>query len=142
VDLVLAGTLQGGKFLMIYEDPNYMGAPVASSFPGPTAGIKVKNGFFPGYGQNPSVSMSVDGKHFRTYIIFVPLYEDQVNDVVRFGPTPRPSLFGTFHEDSSLSMVKPVGNDSVSRTFSGNVPVDTDNESDWSRKQATPAAPN
>jgi hypothetical protein len=142
VDLGLVGTLDGGKFLMIFEDRNYTGAPVAQNFPGPTAGIKVKNGFFPGYGHNPSVSMGVDGKHYRTYIIFVPVYQDEVNDVVRFGPRPRPALFGTFYEDGSLDGVKPVGSQSVSRTFSGSTPVDTDSESDWSSKQATPAAPN
>ena len=141
VDLGVAGTLGGGKFLMIFEDSNYTGDPVAQTFPGQTAGIKVKNGFFPGYGQNPSVSMGVDGKHYRTYIIFVPVYQDEVNDVVRFGPTPRPDLFGTFNEDRSLSGVKPQGTQSVSRTFSGSTPVDTDSESDWSSKVNSPAAP-
>lgn len=141
VDLGLVGPLRGGKFLMIFEDPNYTGDPVAQSFPGNTAGIKVKNGFFPGYGSDPSVSMGINGSHYRTYIIFVPVYQDKVNDVVRFGPSPRPSLSGTFNEDNTLAGVKPQGNQSVSRTFSGSTPTDTDSESDWSRKLNTPAAP-
>ena len=143
VDLGVAGTLQGGKFLMIFEDSTYTGLPVAQSYAGQAPGIKVKNGFFPGYGQNPSVSMGVDGKHYRTYIIFVPVYQDEVNDVVRFGPRPRPNLFGAFHEDNmhTLDGVKPQGNQSVSRTFSSGAPVDTDSESDWSSKLNSPAAP-
>jgi hypothetical protein len=135
VDLGVAGTLGGGKFLMIFEDSNYTGDPVAQTFPGQTAGIKVKNGFFPGYGQNPSVSMGVDGTHSRSFV------KDEVNDVVRFGPTPRPDLFGAFNEDGSLASVKPQGTQSVSRTFSGSTPVDTDSESDWSSKVNSPAAP-
>jgi hypothetical protein len=54
VDLGLAGTLQGGQFLVIFEDANYTGNPVAQNFNGPIPGIKVKNGFFPDYGPVPA----------------------------------------------------------------------------------------
>ena len=84
--------------------------------------------------------MGVDGTHYRTYIIFVPVYQDKVNDVVRFGPLPRRDLFGSFNEDSALASVKPVSPNSVSRIFSGSNPVDTDNESDWSSKLIEAAA--
>jgi hypothetical protein len=142
VDLGLAGTLQGGTFLMIFEGSNYSGPPVAQNFHNQIPGIKVKDNFFPGYGQNPSVSMSVDGKHYRTYIVFVPIYRDTVNDVVRFGPRPRPNLFGVFNEDGSLDGLRPVGTQSIGRAFSNGIPVDTDSEADWSRMTNSPAAGN
>ena len=137
----MAGTIQGQQFLVIFEDPNYMGPPVAHNFFGSIPGIKVRDNFFPGYGSNPSVSMGVDGEHYLTYIIFVPMYRDQVKDVVRFCRRPRPPLFSAFNEDGSLDNVKPQGSQSISRKFTGSTPVDTDGEQDWSSSVQSPGVP-
>ena len=53
-DLGVAGTIQGQQFLVIFEDPNYMGPPVAHNFVGSILGIKVRDNFFSGYGSNPT----------------------------------------------------------------------------------------
>ena len=120
LDLGIAGSLQGGQFLVIFENPNYSDVPVAQAFHGPIAGIKVKDGFFPPYGGNPSAAMTVDGSHYRSFVVFVPVYQDKVNDVVTFGPSPRlskpqsvrlswqrPQLLATTHSTPSLT-VKPA----------------------------------
>jgi hypothetical protein len=125
------GPLQGGKFLVIFEDANYMGDPVAQDFRSTVPGIKVRDGFFPGYGNTRSVSMRIVGERSGTHILFVPRRE-KVNDVVRFGPSPRPPLVGAFNENGSLNGVWPSGGRSVSRRFAGSAPVDDDSESNWS----------
>ncbi|MEO7166983.1 MAG: hypothetical protein ABI016_08090 [Chthoniobacterales bacterium] len=141
LDLGVAGTLRGGQFLVIFEDPIYSGYPVAQTVGTSTPGIKVRNDFFPSYGPTPSVSMSVQGNHYRSYVLFIPAAQDLVNDVVRFGPRPRPPTSGGFLENGSLDAVKPVGRDSVSRKFIGRDAVDTDNESDWSSRPASLGVP-
>ena len=80
-------------------------------------------------------------EHYRTYIIFVPVYRDQVKDVVRFCRRPRPALFSAFNEDGSLDNVKPQGSQSISRKFTGSTPVDTDGEQDWSSSVQSPGVP-
>lgn len=141
LDLGVAGTLQGGQFLEIFENSNYTGYPVAQTVGTSTPGIKVRNDFFPSYGSTPSVSMSVEGSHYGSYIFFVPTAQDLVNDVVRFGPRPRPTTSGEFLENGSLDAIKPVGGDSVSRKFMGRDAVDTDNESDWSSRPVSMGVP-
>ena len=131
VSLGLAGSIQGQQYLVIFEDSNYTGPPVAQEFFRGKPGIKVRDSFFPGYGNDPGISMQVNGTHSGTAVLFVPTTET-VNDVVRFGPRPRPELAGTFVEGGSLDRVKPQGGRSVSRRFSSGSPVDTDNETDWS----------
>ena len=54
----LPEALRGQQFLVIFEDPNHMGPPVAHAVPGPRPGIKVAAGIFPDYGSTISVSMS------------------------------------------------------------------------------------
>ena len=136
-----AGSMTGGQFLVIYEDARHAGAPVLENFRPNTPGIKVRDDFFPGYGSNPGVSMRVSGEHVGTSVLFIPTQE-RVNDVVRFGPTPRPSLSGAFVEDNSLSGVKPQGSDSISRRFAAGRPVDTDREAEWSLTNQTIGLPN
>lgn len=135
LNLAIAGSMRGGQFLVIFEDAEYHDDPVAVNFHGDIQGIKVKDGFFPRYGRTPSVSMSVDGEHTRSYI------KDKVSDVVRFGPRPRPNLSGTFNEDGSLDAIRPIGNRTISRSFSGHTPLDTDSESDWSLKDVSTGVP-
>jgi hypothetical protein len=137
INLGVGGTLDGGRFLIIWEDTNYIGAPVRQNFQPSVAGIKVPSGSFPPYGNTPGVSVRVAGKHYRSLF----LVRDQVSDVVRFGPMPRPDRFGAFTEDGSLAAEKPSGNRSISRDFSAGAPVDTDSESDWSVRFASPGAP-
>jgi hypothetical protein len=126
-----AGMLQGQQFLVIFEDANYMGDPIAQNFRPTVPGIKVRDGFFPGYGNTRSVSMRMVGERSGTHILFVPRRE-KVNDVVRFGPSPRPPLAGAFNENGSLNGVWPNGGQSVSRRFASGAPVDDDSESNWS----------
>ncbi len=62
VDLGVAGTLQGRQYLVIWEEPLYADPPVAQDYRAPfIRGIKVADGLFPPYGNDPSVSMVVRG---------------------------------------------------------------------------------
>jgi hypothetical protein len=131
VSLDPVGALNGQQYLVIFEDANYHGPPMAENFRPNTPGIKVRDGFFPGYGNDPGVAMNVNGSHTGTAVLFVPTTES-INDLVRFGPSPRPTLPGTFSEDGSLNSVKPQGGQSISRRFSGGTPVETDSAHDWS----------
>ncbi len=133
VDLGAAGPLHGRQFLVVFEDANYTDVPVAQAIgSGTILGIKVRGGFFPGYITGTSVSMGVSGKNTRS-VFFVPLYYHHADDVVRFGPRPRPLLAGAFNENGSLDNIGPEGGrESVSRTFSGSDPTDSNSEADWS----------
>ena len=134
VSLAGAGPLHGRQFLVVFEDPNYMGPPVAQPFgTGTTLGLKVRGGTFPNYTTGTSASMSVFGRSPRG-LFWIRLTTDVVEDIVSFGPSPRPRLPGEFDEDGTLDGVRPEGNrESVSRSFSGgSTPLDTDHESDWS----------
>ena len=135
VDLGPAGSLEGGQYLVVYEDPHHTGGPVAAPFRPWIPGIKVRPGFFPRYDGTPAVSMSVEGKHSRAG------GRDEVSDVVRFGPMPRPKLGGEFKQDGSLAAARPEGNRSISRDFDAEGPVDTDSEADWSVQFETTGAP-
>lgn len=144
---VWSDALLGQQFLVIFEDPTYMGPPVAQPVLRTRPGIKVSAGFFPDYRSTISVSMSVAGTNNQG-LSFLTLYRHVANDLVRFGPSPRPPLAGTFLEDGTLNDDWPQGDQSksVSRAFSGTTPLDTDSESDWSLRDqsdgfATPPPP-
>jgi hypothetical protein len=133
LDLGVAGPLRGRQFLVVFEDATYTDPPVAQPIgTGSTLGIKVRGGFFPGYITGTSVSMGVSGTNTRG-LFFVPAYYHHADDVLRFGPRPRPLLAGVFQENGSLDTIGPEGGrESVSRTFAGADPVDSDSEADWS----------
>lgn len=138
LDLGRAGSLRGGRYFVVWEDDAYDGDPIAQQFAASVPGIKVPGGFFPAYGDAAIVSIGVDGAPPRPLL----LGRDRVSDVVRFGPIPRPEPFGTFHPDASLAARKPAGNRSISRAFAPDgAPVDTDSESDWVVRFASPGAP-
>ena len=141
LDLGWAGPLRGQQFLVIHEGANYAGPPVAENFRPTTPGIKVRNGFFPGYIDGTKVSMSVDGRSPRG-LFLIRLTTDVVNDIVRFGPIPRPTLAGAFNEDGTLNAIRPEGGrKSVSRRFSTSTPVDTNSEADWSLQDESIGVP-
>jgi hypothetical protein len=131
VSLGLVGSLQGQQYLVIFEDPSYQGPPVAQDFRTGTPGIKVRDSFFPGYGNDPGVSMNVNGSRSGTAVLFIPTTET-VSDTLGFGDFRRPALAGTFRDGSALDGVKPQGGRSISRRFSSGAPVDTDSGIDWS----------
>jgi hypothetical protein len=132
VSLAGAGPLHGRQFLVIFEDPNHTGPPVGQNYRPAIPGLKVRGGTFPNYTTGTSASMSVFGRSPRG-LFFIRLTTDVVDDIVSFGPHPRPRLPGEFDEDGTLDGVRPEGNrESVSRRFSGGDPRDTDRESDWS----------
>lgn len=132
VRLDAAGSLTGQQYLVIFEDPNYHGPPIAQNFRSNVPGIMVSDNFFPNYGSDPGVSMHVNGSPSGTAVLFIPTTES-INDVVRFGNSAiRPALSGVFHENGALNGIKPQGGQSISRRFSSGTPVDNDSESDWS----------
>lgn len=71
----------------------------------------------------------------------MPVKTTKANDLMRFGPSPRPALDGVFNNDDSLIGIAPKNQLSVSRKVSGSSFVDTDHESDWSLKPGTPGSP-
>ena len=138
INLGLAGEIRGGQYFMVYEHGSHSGPPAAQNFQTNIPGIVVQGGTFPGYSNEPGVSMGVTGKHYRTF----GLIQDKVSDAVTFGTPPRPVAYGSFTEDRTLDDDKPSGGTSISRRYSGSAPVDTDHESDWSSQPQSPGVAN
>lgn len=136
----LQGSIPGEGFLIVFEDPNHMGNPVAASYSNffgrSVPGLMVQNGFFGNMQLGQSLSFRVSGKHFRL-VAFFPVW-DRVDDVVLFGPQPRPAIGGVFLENRSLGndFPRPAASnqspqDTVSRRFPGGTAEDTNEEQNW-----------
>jgi hypothetical protein len=136
----LSGQMPGGGYLIVFEDANHMGNPVAASYSNfsgrSVPGLMVRNGFFGNMQLGQSLSFRVSGRHFRLVALF-PVW-DRVDDVVLFGPQPRPAIGGVFLEDGSLANDfprPPASNqspqDTVSRGFPNGTAQDANAERDW-----------
>jgi hypothetical protein len=142
--LELIGSLGGGEFLVVFEVAGYTGAPVQQSFTTFTGsnvpGIAVAEGSFGAVDPARSYAYRLYGRRFRYIFPFFYTY-DETDDVVTFGPRPRPSLGGTYAEDGSLDQVVRTRAQGLSRgqtlrrrapTVNGvKTPVDRDLEADW-----------
>ena len=124
----LGRDLNGGEFLVIWEDGSYSGAPVAQPYTQgqlpSVPGIKVAAGFFDQIDNVPS-AVRVHGS--RTNIF---LGTHEVDDLVRFGQPlgDRPDIGGSFNDNGSLG--SPSGSSSLQRKWNGG-PKDVDGEGDW-----------
>lgn len=139
VELGLYGILPGGGWLVVWEEQNYTGLPVKEDFLNfwnrSVPGIKVREGFFGTPGTGVSYAYRVSGEHRRGSIT------DKIDDVVKFGPQPRPSIGGDFAEDGSLASRIPTQSRTISRNWSGTDPIDNNQENDWERKTQSFGAP-
>ncbi len=140
----LFGSLDGGKFMVVWEAPNHTGPPISASYTNfhqrSVDGIAVEPGALGVVDNARSYAYGVSASLYRyVFPFFYAL--DESDDVVTFGPRPRPSVGGAFAETGAL--------DSVMRTlaqgiFRGrtvwrkapsvngvNTPQDNDTEADW-----------
>jgi hypothetical protein len=130
VDLSVLGTnLNGGQFLIVWEDRGYTGSPVAARFSrgqlGYVAGIKVPAGFFDMIDQVPAI-VRVSGSRTDALIV-----THKVSDMVCFGlpAADRPSDCASFTTTGQIP--NPTGSGGPQRKWNGTDPVDTDSEDDW-----------
>lgn len=137
----LMGEFAAGAFVVVWMDPTYNGPPVPQDYVTESGqsvpGIKVQAGALPEWKDGDSGAFSLSGDHPRG------AWTDRVTDLVKFGPAPRPPLDGAFQEDGSLNDARPQTGISISRrwTDDGSAPIDTDSESDFQLKPASPGAP-
>ena len=141
----LSGQLAGGGLLVLFEDPT---GPPGGSTPGfvddffhrSRAGLAVAPAALGPIDPALAYSFRVHGHKFRYVFPFFYTYDD-TDDVVRFGPSPRPNNGGTFSEDNSLQPVDrtPTMGQTKGRTIrrktnpnlQPDTPVDRDREADW-----------
>jgi hypothetical protein len=131
------GNLRGGEFLIVWEDGNHTGPPVAAPFSGGllgnVPGIKVESGVV-GDIRNAPGEVRLKGSRNRVsgLLVIFPLFtKDVVDDVVRFGlpSADRPSTGGTFAPNSTLG--NPSGSVHLQRFWGASAPIDTNSEADW-----------
>jgi hypothetical protein len=127
---ILGRSLTGGEFLIVWEDANHSGPPVAANFPGgqtgAVTGIKVAPLFFHDMGDKDAAEVRLRGNHSRGAVT------DKTDDCVRFGiSAQRPRTGGAFTENGSLG--QPRGSFPLQRLWdpSTDRPIDTDREEDW-----------
>jgi hypothetical protein len=142
IDLgTFGGNMAGGSFLIVWEDGNYQGPPVAEQFSGgqtgAVPGIKIAHGLLTDLRTLPSeVRLSGTHNHVSGLLAIFPLFgSDVIDDVVRFGDpaTDRPDTGGTFvASPGNPILVQPTGSVHLQRRWNGTVgPIDTDHETDW-----------
>ena len=150
----LSGSIDGGKFLVIWEESGYSGSPVRADYTNwaqtLVPGIKVEEGFFGAPQAGDTFAYRVFGTHGRGSVT------DKVDDVVKFGPwdpedaaiPPRPDMGGgAFVEDGSLSDkerepgVGVVKARTISRRWRPEGPADNDHEYNWTEKNESFGSP-
>jgi len=143
----LVGTITGGSYLVVFEEFGYRGTPVAGTYTDPVTGrqlpgIKVKEGFF-GWNQGgASTSLRVSGvSRGPGGIAGLFSARQRVDDVLKIGGRPRPSIGGTFTEDTSAPVTLPQAPRTMGRKWGPNGPIDNDLESDWRAGPGTFGAP-
>lgn len=133
----LLGTLSGGSYRVIFEESGYTGPPVASTYTDPVTtrqvpGIKVEEGFFGWNLGGASTSLRISGTTRGPGGLAGLFYvRDFVDDVLRLGGRPRPSLGGGFTEDTPAPVPLPVPPQTLGRKWGPDGPLDNDLESDW-----------
>lgn len=136
----LVGTMPGESFLVVFEEIGYSGGPVAATYSDPftgdrCSGIKMAENTF-GWNQGgTSFAFRLSGRSSRVGGL-AGLFQRrwQIDDVVTFGTRPRPSIGGSFTEDTTVPVGLPVPPGSVSRSWAAGAPIDNDLESDWGNK--------
>ena len=130
--LNLLGAMPGGSYLVVFEEIGYTGQPVSVTYTDPfsnaqCAGIKVAESFFGWVPGATSFAFRIAGDLTNFYGVRI-----IVDDVVTFGTRPRPSIGGSFTEDTSLPVSLPPFSRSMSRKWgaSGSI-MDNKSESDW-----------
>jgi hypothetical protein len=137
----LVSGLDGGQFLVLWEDPQNSVGPATASynnfFGQSVLGVSVPVDSLGPVDPLRSYSFRVHGRQFRYIFPFFYTY-DETDDEVRFGPTPRPSLGGQFSENGLLQPVErtPTSGRTRGKTLRrvapvNDIPVDRDREADW-----------
>jgi hypothetical protein len=140
----LLGTIGGGEFLVVWESGGHVGVPVADFYTNfdnqSVRGIAVEPGTLGPLDNTKSYAFRV---YARRYNYIFPFFynEDRSDDVVTFGPRPRPAIGGAFAETGDLDNVQRssasgfVRGQTVWRktrnTPTGDVPRDGDSEADF-----------
>ena len=125
------GTMNGGTYLVVWEDLNDPTGPERKNFSGgltgAVPGIRVPAGFFGTMGDDPAAELRVYGKRKRGTVT------DKTDDCVRWGDKmARPETGGTFYNGSNLPN-PPGGSANHQRRWDAAAgrPVDNDEEDDW-----------
>ena len=133
----LVGRITGGSYLVIFEEFGYTGSPVAGTYTDPVStrqvpGIKVKQGFFGWNLGGASTSLRVSGvSRGPGGIAGLFAVRERVDDVVKIGTRPRPSIGGDFTEDTPSALPLPNPPQTMGRKWGPNGPIDNNLESDW-----------
>jgi hypothetical protein len=135
----LVGELRGGEFVVVFEEAGNTTGPGAASytnfFGNSVNGISVPVGSLGIVDPARSYAMRVQGEY--TISAFPFWVKHSADDVVTFGPRPRPTLGGTFTENGTRDTVErtvAVGltrGRTIRRRVVSGVPQDTDSEADW-----------
>jgi hypothetical protein len=142
IDLGAFGAdMVGGSFLVIWQDGNYQGPPVAAEYIGGQAGrvpgIKVGQNTLNAVRMNPGeVRLSGSQNRFDGLLAIIPLWAtDTIDDVVRYGrpKTDRPATGGAFTDASMEILGNPLGAIHLQRKWdpATAMVIDTDHEDDW-----------
>ncbi len=148
-EVELFGMLDGGAFLIVWEQQGYTGASVDEDYRNYNdeivRGIKVPEGFFGPPQAGATYAYRVVGRNPRRRVLFIPT-TDKTNDVVKFGPydpmdaliPPRPDIGGAFGEDGSVpddrtprSLIKAR---TIARRWGSGGLQASDVEADWKDK--------
>lgn len=141
--VVLFGELDGKAFLVVWEDADHEGAPVAAGYTNSAnetvPGIKVAAGTFGTPGPNDGFAFALRG-HRERVIHLIPV-EKTFEDAVRFGsfdpgtdpPVERPlSGVGNFEDTGSLAGQVRTETLTIQRGWDGEELLDSNTEDDWS----------
>jgi hypothetical protein len=130
----LVGTLDGGRFVVVWEEPGHVGPPRIASYQNffgqSVDGIAVAPGSLPRGDNALSYGVRVSARRYR-YIFPFFYAQDRTDDLVTFGPRPRPVTGGDFLETGAL--------DAVMRSTAIGL---SEGESVWRKSSTDPNAPN
>ena len=142
--VALTGEIRGGEYVVVWEKPGHTGVPSRENYTNfenqSVRGVAVAEGSFGAVDNARSYAFRIYQK--RTVYVFPFFYRiERLDDVVTFGPRPRPEIGGTFSENGDLDEVERSAAVSTLRgqtvwrklhEVNGvDVPRDADLESDW-----------
>lgn len=139
----LSGSIDGGDYLVLFEETGHTGPPARRSYTNydnqGVPGMAVAVGTFGTVDNARSYAYRV---YQKRYIYIFPFFYriEEVDDVVTFGPTPRPAIGGAFLLNGDLDNVQRTPTSTIrgqtvwrkTRNVNGvDVPRDTDTEENW-----------